>query len=174
MNYEIFGGFEIPRKPGKPAVADTRDRQAFWKELDEAHPGLSSARGCYVFGIRAGRGILPWYVGKTCKQSFKGECFELHKLRHYDDAISDKKRGTPLLYLVARMTKSGRFATSAPPNEVRFLEHMLIGMALQRNKFLKNIAHTTFLKGLHVPGLVNPGKGPPRGAAAVFKRMVGG
>lgn len=162
MNYEIFGGFTIPRKPRKHAVADARDRRAFWDDVETERVGLSAAVGCYVFAIRAGGGIVPWYVGRTCSQSFKNECFELHKLRHYDDVISGQ-RGTPLLYFAARTTPGGKFTASAPTKESQFLESMLIGMALQRNPELKNIVHATFLKRLHVPGLVNPRKGtPPR------------
>lgn len=162
MNYEIFGGFTIPRKPRKHAVADTRDRRTFWDEVEAERVGLSAAVGCYVFAIRAGGGIVPWYVGRTCSQSFKNECFELHKLRHYDDVISGQ-RGTPLLYFAARTSPGGKFTASAPTKESQFLESMLIGMALQRNPELKNIVHATFLKRLHVPGLVNPRKGtPPR------------
>ena len=162
MNYEIFGDFTVPRKPRRNAVAETVERRVFWRAIDDAHPGLSSAVGCYVFAIRAGRGILPWYVGKTCTQGFSGECFEPHKLVHYNDIISSRKQGTPLLYFLARMTPGGKFSASMPGNEAKFLESMLIGMALQRNKDLKNIVHTKFLQQLRVPGLVNAAtKGPP-------------
>jgi hypothetical protein len=158
MNYEIFGGFEIPRKSHKRAVAGPGDIQTFWKEVEAKHSGLQNAFGCYVFAIRAGRGTLPWYVGKTCK-GFKRECFELHKLRHYDDALTDITRGTPLLYFVARVTPRGSFSTSPSEKEAAFVESTLIGMALKRNTALKNVSGAKFLSEIHVPGLVNPKKG---------------
>lgn len=157
MNYEIFGGFKLPLKSHKRAIAPGELRN-FWAFVEEQHPGLPSAFGCYVFAIRVGRGTLPWYVGKTCR-GFKSECFELHKLRHYDDALTDKMRGTPLLYFVARMTRGGRLSTSASAKEADFLESTLIGMALKRNTDLKNVSGTKFLSEIHVPGLVNPRKG---------------
>lgn len=172
MNYEIFGDFPVPRTPGKRGVS-AENRRTFRAQLEAKHPGLASAVGCYVFAIRAGRGILPWYVGKTCKQGFVQECFEPHKLNHYNEVLYSKERGTPVLYLVARTTTSGRFSRSMPATEGKFLESMLIGMAVQRNKSLRNIVHTKFLQQLRVPGLVNPGKGPPRGPVADFKRMIG-
>ena len=172
MNYEIFGEFELPRKPGRKRV-DTSKRREFRATLEAAHTGLASAVGCYVFAIRAGRGILPWYVGKTCKQGFYQECLEPHKLNHYNDALDSKKRGVPVLYLVARMTQGSKFSTAMPPPEAKFLESLLIGMALRRNKELRNIVHTKFLQQLRVPGLVNSAQGGPRGPVADFKKMIG-
>src|ERR1035441_8309656 len=58
----------------------------------------------------AAKGERPWYVGKTEKHSFKGEVLTPHKLVLYNEALNLRKKGTPLLYLVARRTKSGRFA----------------------------------------------------------------
>ncbi len=173
MKYEIFGGFEVPRKSNKKSVVDARDLSSFWKDkVDAAYPKLSSAFGCYVFGLRKrGGGVTPWYVGKTCSQGFSKECFTSHKRVYYNEVIADGP-GIPLLYLLARMTRDGKFSASVPWNESVFLESMLIGRALQRNADLKNVTHATFLKKLHVPGLVNPKKGLKSPALRDFTSML--
>ena len=100
MNYEIFGDFPLLRQPGKKGV-DSGTRRDLRATLEATRPGLSSAVGCYVFGVRASRGTVPWYVGKTCMQGFSQECLEPHKLNHYNEVLYAKERGTPVLYLVA-------------------------------------------------------------------------
>lgn len=172
MKYEIFGGFEIPRKPNKKSVVDARDLYTLWDNVNAKCPGLSCAVGCYVFGLRKrGGGVTPWYVGKTCRQGFSKECFTSHKRVYYNEVIADH-HGVPLLYLVARTTPGGKLTASVPPTEAEFLESMLIGRALQRNDDLKNRTHATFLKKLHVPGLVNPQKGPKSTALRDFTSML--
>lgn len=172
MNYEIFGGFEIPRKPSKKSVVDARELSSFWKDVEAERPRLASAVGCYVFALRKrGGGVMPWYVGKTCRQGFSKECFTSHKRVYYNEVIADE-HGIPLLYLIARTTPGGKLTVSAPANEAEFLESMLIGRALQRNEDLKNVTHAAFLKKLHVPGLVNPKKGPKSPALRDFTSML--
>jgi hypothetical protein len=172
MKYEIFGGFEIPRKPNKKSVVDTRDRYDFWWSIEDTKPGLCHARGCYIFALRKrGGDIVPYYVGKTIRQGFYKECFSHHKLVYYNEVITSQQ-ATPLLYLIARTTPGGKFTASFPENESEFLESMLIGRALQRNEDLKNRTHATFLKKLHVPGLVNPRKGHKSEALRGFTSML--
>lgn len=169
MQYEIFGGFEVPRTEKKNCV-DTAEKKAFWHSVEEHAEGLASALGCYVFAMRAGKGARPWYVGKTCRQGFSRECFESHKLVYYNEVISGQN-GTPLMYFVARMTPGGRFSSVAPQSEVEFLENFLIGAALQVNESLKNRAQTKFLQEMHVPGLINPRRGTPPHHVSEFKRL---
>lgn len=171
MNYEIFGGFKIPRKPNKRSIVDTRDRYDFWHEVQAAKTGLPWARGCYVFALRMrGGALIPWYVGKTCRQGFMHECFESHKLVHYNEVIASSA-GVPLLYFIARTTPGGKFKTTLSSRESTYLETLLIGMGLQRNPHLKNVSGTKFLKELHVPGLVNSRKTPRRGPASEIVSM---
>lgn len=174
MNYEIFGGFEISRKPNKRSIVDTRDRYDFWWNVDETRKLLPHARGCYIFALRVpGGGLVPWYVGKVCRRGFIDECFDSHKLVYYNEVIASET-GVPLLYLVPRMTPGGKFASTFPVRESDYLETLLIGMALQRNPRLKNVTRTKLLKGLHVPGLVNcrtsPRRGPTADLVAMFNR----
>ena len=61
--YETFGPFEVPRKVGargkKVLDFSSPSINRFWDDVESEVTGLSKARGCYLFGIRAGRGIKP-------------------------------------------------------------------------------------------------------------------
>ena len=54
--FEIVGPREVPVYQGKAGrtITDENVRQ-FWEENDT----LAKRRGCYVFGIRAGKGLTP-------------------------------------------------------------------------------------------------------------------
>lgn len=70
----------------------------FWN-LDEA-ADLKDRKGCYVFGVRAGKGIRISYVGLTVA-NFKQECFTRHKVQsHYNPSLRKRKNGTPIMYFV--------------------------------------------------------------------------
>ena len=177
MRYEVFGEFAVPRRvarSGKKTLdLNPEALQEFWNNLDNDFSGLSSAKGCYVFAIRAGRGIKPWYVGQT-KKSFKQECFTPVKQLHYLRALDQSKKGTPILLLVARSTGKGKISRgSIPKAEADFLEKMLIGMALGQNSRLLNKKDTKYLREIRVPGLVNSPPGPPSSAARSLKRTLG-
>jgi len=76
-------------------AADKNSLNKFWSRVDdELKVGLPGAIGCYIFSIRAGRGVKPWYVGLAEKQSFRKECFTSHKLNHYNNAIAARKGHT--------------------------------------------------------------------------------
>jgi hypothetical protein len=163
MRYEIYGPFDLPvekRKGGGKHLAFTT-KKVMVEKLESASAGLAGASGCYVFSIRAGRGYKPWYVGKTsAKSGFAGECFGSYQMRHYDIALSQVMKGTPVLHLVARVTASGRFA-KPDVQETKFLEQFTIGLALNKNVGLRNKASTRYYRDLIVPGIVNsdgPGK----------------
>jgi hypothetical protein len=113
------------RKNG--SLIDRRECAEFWARVEQASGGLSSAVGCYIFAIRAAKGALPWYVGKTEKHSFKGETWTPHKLDLYNEAA--------VLYLIAKRTKGGRFAKPRKRGigDIRALENLLLGSCLLRN-----------------------------------------
>ncbi len=124
--FQSFGPFEVPRD-GK-LIADKDAIGRFWKSIDAKHPGLSGAKGCYVFGVRptGTKRILPWYVGQTNNQDFTHECFKDHKTTHYNKAMHKKKKGTPYLYLVASMKPKGGFSMQNLPKTIEKLEEHLI------------------------------------------------
>lgn len=62
--FKVEGPLEVPFSQGKAAKSiSPKEAKEFW----EHHPHLERGRGCYIFAIRAGRGITPAYVGKATK-----------------------------------------------------------------------------------------------------------
>ena len=54
------GPFDVPFYQGKAGHTITDENvKDFWARHDD----LGKQRGCYVFGIRAGKGLTPSYVG---------------------------------------------------------------------------------------------------------------
>ncbi|HXM41216.1 MAG TPA: hypothetical protein VN924_08185 [Bryobacteraceae bacterium] len=104
-----------------------------------------------------------WYVGRAERQAFKHECFALHKILQYNDALQTVA-GPLRLILLAKTTPKKRFAKTSQRGhrDIRFLENILIGSALRRNPKLQNIKGTKLLKEMRVPGVLNSGRGQGR------------
>jgi hypothetical protein len=170
--FEPYGPFKLPRFNGKFDRTPKR-KKAFWEKVEAENPSLSDAVGCYVFAMKAGQGIRPWYVGKTEKASFKNETWQPQKLWIYSDAIRDHK-GTPVLFLIAKITPSGWFRRPAKRKDasIAALEEMLIGTCLQRNTKLVNKKATKFLKILQVPGYINDLPGARTTNAKALARLL--
>lgn len=152
-SYDLFGPLTIPRIRKTNRVDGDR-LASVWADAEEAAEGLSSASGCYLFGIRAGRGATPWYAGQA-KKSFRRECFTDSKLLRYNEVLSGHKKGTPFLFLVARMTPKGKFQKELREDEANRLESFLIDLCLQANINLVNKSGTSFVRDTHIPGLLN-------------------
>jgi len=169
--YTVFGPFEIPRAGN---MVDGRRYRTFWRDVEEQHPGLPTAVGCYVFAIRAAKGARPWYVGKTEKHNFKGEAWTPHKLLLYNKALNDRGKGKPLLYLIAKHTKGGRLAKPRRGGigEIRALENLLIGSCILRNSKLLNVKQTKHLRGIVVPGYMNGKRGALSKSARSVARLL--
>ena len=170
MKYEIYGDFPIARN-GSLISRKKEHKSQFWAQVEGMEPELSDACGCYVFVIR-GR---AWYVGMAEKQTFKQECFALHKITQYNEALG-QVNGKPSLILIPKLTPSGRFAkpTSRGHSDIRMLETMLIGSALGRNSSLQNVKGTKLLREMNVPGFLNPRPGQARASMVqAFKRAIG-
>lgn len=176
MKYEIYGPFSLPKDDRGYIHLDKSDQHDFWAELSEKHPGLSGACGCYVFAVRASKGGKPWYVGKAEKRSFEQECFTADKLVKYNSAMKAVRKGTPILFLYARITSGKRRIARPSKNgsrDIDFLEKMLIGFALDKNADLVNVRDTKLLRGMSVPGLINKSPGKLPTSAAEAKRFLG-
>jgi hypothetical protein len=175
MNFFPHTSIDIKRQPNGLIAADKKSMNDFWIQVDaQLEDGLSGGIGCYIFSVRAGKGSLPWYVGLAEKQSFRKECFTAHKLMHYNNAIA-KRKGTPLLTLVAKYTPRDKLVTpnGGSHRDIQFLETMLIANCLSRNPELYNVRDTKLLREIYVPGLVNtqPGKAPA--SVSDFKTLIG-
>jgi hypothetical protein len=173
VNFFPYKAIDIPRKNGR-IDRDKDSLSNFWLKVNEMDSELSEAVGCYIFSIRAGRGLLPWYVGLAEKQSFRKECFAIHKLINYNDALNGRK-GTPVLTLIAKYTNTERFAKPSKNGhtDIRFLENMLIGTCIRRNPNLLNIKKTKLLKEMIVPGLLNNTKGRDYLDVKEFRSLIG-
>lgn len=174
--YHTFGPFAVPRKRGAEGkkVLD-RSKEAinnFWEDVEENTPGLSTACGCYIFGVKAGKGVTPWYVGQS-KTGFKNECFTTTKVNHYHDVINDISKGTPALILLARYTKGNKIAKTLSHNEADFVEQYMIGLALGKNSNLRNIKNTKLSRTLLIPGLLNSPPGKPSAGAQLLRQTLG-
>jgi hypothetical protein len=135
-------------------------------ELFERANGLGDEVGCFVFAIRAGPGMTPWYVGKTAN-GFRWECFQPHKLNKYNEALVRAGYGTPILFFVVYPRTRGRVSKVA----IDELETFLIQVARNRNPALLNKTKD------EVPGWAIQGLGTGRGrrsaATVQLARTVG-
>lgn len=174
MRFEPYGPFLLPRTNSGMVDRSAPVRRRFWDEIEDEHPGLPGACGCYIFCLKAGRGALPWYIGKAERQRFARECLTSDKVLKYSE-ITSGRRGKPLLYLLAQVTDSGAFRkpTTAKRLAINALEDILIGMALSRNPKLINVAKTKAHRRLIVPGLVNAKAGRGKSTAWDLQGIFG-
>jgi hypothetical protein len=161
--FTAHGPFEVPnyRGPGGRTVRAIDGREFF-----NHHKALAPKRGCYVFGIRAGRGITPVYVGKATI-SFEAECFAVHKLSKYNESLADYARGTPVLFFVTHPDQRGRVAT----NRIRDLELFLIQAGVAANADLLNVRGTQAANWA-IEGVIRSRVGRPTSAATAFRNCM--
>jgi len=170
MKYEIYGEFPIARN-GALVSRSREHKRSFWDEVEATEEGLSEACGCYIFTIRN----RAWYVGMAERQTFKQECFALHKITQYNEALG-QVNGKPKMLLLPKLTPGGHFAspTKRGHADIRMLENLLIGTALGRNPGLQNVKGTKLLREMNVPGFLNTKQGQARATIVQsFKRAVG-
>jgi len=165
MEYSIHGPFTIRTYKGvknNKGVDQTKEaKKSFWNMVRNEVSGLPDSCGCYLFAIQAAKGIKPWYVGLAAKQSFEEECFKSQKINIYTTVLNKCGKGTPILFLVAKLTKKGKFVNPNKKNghkDIQYLETMLIGTAIEKNHELMNIMKTKYLREMCVPGLIHTPK----------------
>ena len=160
MKFHVEGPFELPRKDSGLIDSSPESKREYWEGIEESCPGLPDACGCYVFTVIASRGSLPWYVGKVEKRTFRKESLAHHKLTHFNTVISERK-GKPALFFLPQVTATtGKYSKSksSESRAIRELESWLIGMALNRNEKLRNVAGTRWAGQLKVTGFLNDRK----------------
>ena len=172
IDFQPFGPFKIPLSNGAPDRTRLKD---FWLSAEDVLPGITGAIGCYIFAIRAGGGIRPWYVGKTDKGTFKGEVFQPHKLLIYGEVLRARKRGTPLLYFIVRQTPRGKLVKKRANGDRTTcqLEELLIGSSLLRNPNLANKRTTKHFREMRVPGYMNEAPGSRSREATRLAHLLG-
>lgn len=161
--FTVEGPFDVPFYQGKAGRTITDENvQEFW----DSNKDIASRRGCYVFGIRAGLGYTPAYVGKATR-SFKQEAFAHHKLTRYQQFLADYQRGTPVLFFVVAPQKRGAPNSS----HIQELEDFLIQTALVANPGLLNIKGTK-AEEWGISGILRGPQGKPSAAARDFRRLM--
>jgi|GEM_PF-661280 len=169
IQYKAYGEFLVPRGHPDPRHQKTTiDKAAlpgFWSSVDEMHPGLSSACGIYIFGMRAGGGFTPWYVGKcNAKSGFKRECFSREKGSKYEEFLKrpEIQRGTPVLFLLPKLGTKLPFAKFSARHdpEIGWLEKEFIQLGILANPKLINRQSTRWVRQMVIPGVMNspPGR----------------
>jgi len=174
-HFSIHGPFSIKKARNGLIDSDSDTLNEFWDKVETAEEGLSSACGCYLFAVKAAHGIKPWYVGMTSKRSFSAECLGNHQRNIYNDVIAGRK-GTPLLFFIAKRTKGGKFRKPSRNTlkDISYLETLLIGAGIEKNSKMQNVQKTKFLRETIVPGFLNtpqrrPSEEEQRFTQALFK-----
>jgi hypothetical protein len=161
--FSVNGPIEVPCYQGRAGRTITDDNvREFW----DRNPDLADKRGCYVFGIRAGRGLTPAYVGQAT-QAFKQEVFAHHKLTRYQQFLADYQKGTPILFFILAPMKRGA------PNRTHIgeLEDFLIQTGQAANPHLLNVKGTK-AEEWGIAGVMRGGKGKPSASARQFRRLM--
>lgn len=157
--YEIFGPFELPLRASDAALeVSPQAHKRFWSEINERETGLGEAYGCYVFSVR-GRGWrheLPWYVGRADRRPFQASCLAPARLALYAEILEQVPHAGASLYLLSRMTRTGRFSKPPPGTlpEIGFVQSLLAGAALGHNSRLR--LDPGQAGALSIPGLLAP------------------
>lgn len=170
MKFSVHGPYVIPRKGLKKNIVDDASLPLFWEDIDYDEEGISGGIGCYIFAVKAAKGIVPWYVGKTNKQRFSKECFTDRNIKIINHII-DENFGTPIVMLIAQRTANNgtlKKPSATEIKEITELEKLLISFALHKNPEIKNYQHTRLFRNLVVPGIINT---PPGGQSNSVKAL---
>ena len=176
MKFDVAGPFEIERYTQKSLIT-RHSKAALRAELEKWDEGLSDACGCYVFGVRAGKGIRPYYAGQALRRSVLEEAMNSSNINKYNEVLGDRGRGSPVLFLLPWLTNGRerykRKSKGAQRSRILdFLEDWLIGMTLQRNPKALNNQKTRFLRKVHVTGVFNPRHGEATWESGQFNSMM--
>lgn len=163
VTFVPFGPWPIPVETLASKRLLVEEIGDFWEE----HSEISSSVGCYVFGIRTGRAIVPYYVGLTCS-TFEKECFTDHKLKHYHTAMANYKRGTPVMFFLAAPARRGRVNRKA----IEELENFLIQAGMAVNEEMCNVRGRCKPKWA-IKGVMRSGSGKRSDPATRFGKMMG-
>ena len=159
-NFVVHGPFEVPVfSASRGRIIGAAEGRLFF----ERHSSLADECGCYVFALRYGNGIKPYYVGKATK-SFRQECFTSHKLAHYHECLVSQ-RGTPIMFLV--VANNHRVPNQRDIGEA---EDFLIQTAVAVNPDLRNVRGTRQAEW-GINGVIR-GNSRTTKSAKLFKKML--
>lgn len=166
--FVVYGPFEVPvGKTGK--VASGRRLREFWDSAESSSGvSLRSARGVYVFAMRAGQGYTPIYVGMAGDTPFSPEAFTRHKREHYDAALKKYEKGTPVLLLVRHPDSKGRVNVRV----IDEIEGALIAMGWKKNPDISNVRRRP-RNSWCIRGVLLASQGHPSSAAKALRTTLG-
>lgn len=159
----IKGPFSVPIHKSASSKLITEDLTSFWHEASLLKKGI----GCYVFAIRAGGGFTPLYIGKTIR-SFERECFTDHKIKHYNYALAEYSKGTPVMFFVEYPRKKGKVNSA----DIADLENFLIQIGRRINPDLRNI-QGAIQPSWGIKGVIRGGQGNKNKAENAFCSVFG-
>lgn len=162
MEFIVHGPFEFSPEGWPKNRIYTKARA---KTFCEKNIQTLQMAGCYVFCIRAGRGYTPWYVGKT-KNHFSQETFTNDKLQKYNEAVSNIKQGTGVLFF---LEASGQ--GQSREKQIKELELFLIQTAAYKNPKLVNV-HGKRGPKWNIRGILRTYQGAATKSSRVFKRAL--
>jgi hypothetical protein len=139
-------------------------RDGFWK-TDPELASLANRCGCYVFAVRRGKAITPHYLGLTTKR-FDREVFNPANVRKYRNALRERRRGYPVLFIVAHPTR-----TQINTKNIAEVEDFLIQTASVRNPAVQNVKGVRRPKWL-IRGIVRSTPGKPTWAARQLRSTL--
>ncbi len=168
VQLEVSQPFEIccrKSASGSARRIDNGEIKAFWATTVSA---FSMKQGCYVFALemRSGK-YMPWYVGKTKKQTFQKECFGHFQLGKYNRALFEHK-GKPVMWFVAPQGNKNVL----PKQVIKEMERFLIRQGRYENPEILNKANAG-LPQWGIKGVLRKGKGKPSSDEKAFSRMMG-
>lgn len=163
--FVCHGPFKIPTTKQKVGRTISKtDVSEFWGLA----AGMENCVGCYVFGIRAGKGMTPLYVGKATK-GFAQEAFTADKLNKYHTGLSQYKKGSPILFfLCPPSSKKGKTNLK----EIKALERLLIQQGSLANPHLINVHHNKIPKW-GISGVLRSSTKKPSVDAKKFRKFMG-
>ncbi len=164
--YNVVGPIKIPAEQGHrgPIITETTAKK-FWNNRDADR--IRDERGCYIFGIKARRGAMPYYVGRTTKKSFESECFTDHKINKYHKAISRTTMGYPIMFFIVHPIRQGKTNS----RQIGGIENFLIKLEVSRNEKHLNVKNSNVIDDWRISGVTGGRK--PSVSAKKLKKMMG-
>jgi len=178
VEFVAVGPVKIPvYKPKLGGRRIDEKLDVFWDSVEDVGNKvgcntIKGGKGCYVFCMRAGKGIVPFYVGKTNAQNLLKETYNPNNIKRYNGVISERK-GAPVMFFIVANKKQGPTNAKA----IKALEKFLIEQAYERNKDIINKQHAKLPQWSIRHVMLSKVRGkPPKGAAEnarAFKAMMG-
>ena len=117
---------------------------------------INDAVGCYIFSLKpsGGKTVWPYYVGQACRQTLYQRLFQQSdKPLKYNQIMREYNKAGAYVHLFPLLTGAGNLAKlRANQKIINSAEFSLIGMALQVNYGLWNIAHRVGMERFSIDG----------------------